>query len=95
MKAAIDLLAERVLNKQYVRSQIYNKMSVSAFVGQLGFTNLNLLVIGKQNSWLINARTGHSRHFVGTRLASGLTRQACDVSKWRKLELFVARYAAP
>ena len=52
------------------------------------------MMIGKENSWIINARTSHKQHFVGTRLAIGLSKKALNVNSWKKLETFALRYAS-
>ena len=64
-------------------------------VGRIGLCKVNILAIGKSKSWIVNARTAHARHFIGTELSHGLTRRAKNHDVWRKLEAFVLRYAAP
>ena len=53
------------------------------------------MLIGKENSWIVNARTSHKQHFVGTRQLVGLKGNACDLRSWRKLKILALRFAAP
>ena len=53
------------------------------------------MIIGIQNSWIINARTTNPCFFVGTWIPTGLTTSALDQGKWQRLENFAQRYAAP
>ena len=53
------------------------------------------MLIGKENSWIVNARTSHKQHFVGTRQLVGLKGNARDLKSWRKLKTFALRFAAP
>ena len=53
------------------------------------------MLIGRENSWLINARTSHKQHFVGTRQVVGLTGKAQSAESWKRLETFALRYASP
>ena len=38
----------------------------------LARSKINIMAIGSKNTFMINARTGHKQHFVGTRQAIGL-----------------------
>lgn len=53
------------------------------------------MLIGKENSWIVNARTSHKQHFVGTRQVVGLKTAARDRDSWKRLKTFALRYAAP
>ena len=55
---------------------------------------MNLLLIGRENSWIVNARTSHKQHFVGTRQLVGLTGEARNVDSWRKLKTLALRFAS-
>jgi hypothetical protein len=54
-----------------------------------------ILLIGKENCWLINAKTNNPRRFVGTRLPIGLTSRANNKDAWTRIENFVKRYTPP
>jgi hypothetical protein len=73
------------MNNVTVTPLVYRKLSVSTLLGHLGRTSINAMVIGRDNSWLINARTANSRHFIGTRKAIGLTNKASNKLMWVKL----------
>ena len=57
----------------------YRKMSVPRLLAHVGRCKVVILLIGKENTWLINAKTFNPRRFVGTRLATGLTSKAGNV----------------
>lgn len=94
-QAALDLLIARVLNCEKVVEHAYRRLSLPHLLGSLGRSYVNLLLIGRENSWIVNARTSHRRHFVGTRQAIGLTAKAANNASWTQLRLFALRYAAP
>ena len=94
MQAALNVLIKDVLNNRDMIPMTYRKLSLPYLMGHLGRCKVNLLVIGGRNSWLINARTAHARHFVGTRQAIGLSSKATNIQMWKKLESFAQRFAA-
>ena len=74
---------------------VYRRLSIPSLLVRLGRCRVNILVVGEKNSWLINARTTHSHHFVGTRLCQGLTKKASNTDVWNRLEVFAKRHASP
>ena len=71
MQAAMELLVEKILNDERVIIQVYRKLSLPTLLGLIGRCNTNLLIVGKRNSWIVNARTSHRRHYIGTKKAIG------------------------
>ena len=55
---------------------------------------MNLLIIGRENSWLVNARGTHKQYFIGTRQAIGLSSKAESRGDWERLAKLVLKYAA-
>ena len=86
---------EDVLHNENVTTNVYRKLHLPQLLGNLGNCDVNLLIIGKENSWIVNARTSHNNHFVGTRQAIGLTNKATNIVSWKQLETFVLRFAVP
>ena len=70
---AMGQLVEYVLNDRDILEQTYRSVSVSSIITSITRSNHNLLAVGKRHSWIINARTGHRNHFVGTRAVAGMT----------------------
>ena len=64
------------MNNEGMKLLTYKKVDVAKLVSLLSHTKVNLLVIGRHNSWVINARAIHKNHFVGTRCGAGLTSKA-------------------
>lgn len=60
IRAMLDALTDKVLNSENVKSEMYRKLNLPNLLGLLGRCNNNILAIGKDNSWLINARTSHA-----------------------------------
>ena len=89
------MLVKDVLHDKTVLKHIYKKLSLPHLLGLLGQCPVNLMMIGRENSWIINARTSHKLHFVGTRYAIGLTREAFGATMWKKLHAFALRFASP
>ena len=73
----------------------YRQMSLPKLLTLFGRAKENLLIIGRHNCWIVNAKTFHRRIFVGSRLATGMTKLANSKVTWQRLENFVKRYAAP
>ena len=95
MQAALNTIVEDVLNNENVTENVFRRLSIPHLLGNLSQCGVNLLIIGKENSWIVNARTSHKNHFVGTRQAIGLTSKAASIVSWTQIETFVLRYAAP
>ena len=79
IQSALDYLVAEVLNDKTNFGLTYRKMSVPRLLAQVGRCKVVILLIGKENTWLINAKTFNPRRFVGTRLATGLTSKAGNV----------------
>ena len=94
MQAALSTIVQDVLHNKAVVKHVYRTLSLPHLLGSLAQCKVNLLLIGRENTWLVNARTPHKRHFVGTRQAVGLTNKAMKIASWAKLEALVLRYAA-
>ena len=58
-QAALDVIIANVLNNKTVLKHVYKKLSLPHLIGKLGQCSENLLLIGRENSWLVNARTSH------------------------------------
>ena len=91
----MNTIIEDVLHNKNVTRNVYRKLSVTHLLGNLGNCDVNLLIIGKENSWIVNASTSHNNHFVGTRQAIGLTNKATNIVSWKQLETFVLRFTVP
>ena len=93
-QVALDFIVKEVLQSKTVLKHIIRSLSLPHLLGKLGQCSTNLLLIGRENSWLVNARTSHKQHFVGTRKLVGLTRKASRFDTWKALKTFALRYAS-
>jgi len=59
VQAAIDHLVEKVLNDRHVVSKVYHKLSLPTLLGFIGRCCVNLMIVGKTHSWIVNARATH------------------------------------
>ena len=66
MIASMDALTDYFLNDEDIIAQCYHKIPTPDLLESLSRTAVNILAIGKKECWIINARTPHPRHFVGT-----------------------------
>ena len=57
--AFLTLIEEGVLKGERTMPRLYRKLSIPDLVGRLRCCEVNLLLIGRQNSWLVNAKTSH------------------------------------
>ena len=91
----LDMFVKDVLNKKTILKHVYKNLSLPHLLGLLGQCPVNLMMIGKENSWIINARTSHKQHFVGTRHVIGLSRKQFGAKFWQRLQALALRYASP
>ena len=82
------------MNNPAITENVYRRLSVPHLLGELSLSKVNLLLIGNENTWIVNTRTSHKEHFVGTKQAIGLTMKAQNTRNWLKIADFVLRYAA-
>lgn len=94
MQSAMDHLVDRFLNDPRILTYVYRRLSLPTLITLLGKCKDNLLVIGKNYSWIINATTGHGRHFVGTMKPLGFSSCANSNIMWNRVEMFAKMYAA-
>ena len=73
---------------------MYRHVSLNFLLAKLATTNVNLLAIGRQSTYIVNAAGHHKRHFVGTMLPVGLTQRASEKRSWDKIHNFVQRFAS-
>ena len=66
MQSAMDELASGVLNNAGAICQTYRMLNVPKLLTAIGRSELNVLAIGRGQSWIINARTPDTHHFIGT-----------------------------
>ena len=59
-------IASGVLNHNSVIPLCFRKLSIPDMIYSLGQTDTNILIIGKEASWLVNAKTAHCNFFIGT-----------------------------
>ena len=95
IEAALKLILEQVFNNSQVLKQCYRRLSVPHLLGHIGCCKENILAVGSKNSWLINARTSHKRHFIGTRHSIGFSSPISGSNLFSRLDNLVLRYAAP
>ena len=73
IQAALTHCVDTVLNNEVVRKSAFNRLSIPTLIGLLCSANVNLMIVGRTNSWMVNASTMHDRHFIGTHIPVGLT----------------------
>ena len=94
MQCALDELAAGVLNNKKVMSKTYRKLNVPMLLASLVRSDINVLAIGRRQSWMINARTPDRWHFTGTKINYGYDAVLNNYQNWQRLEEQVRRYAS-
>ena len=94
MQSALDELAAGVLNNKKVMCKTYRKLNVPMLLASLVRSDINVLAIGRRQSWIINARTPDRHHFTGTKINYGYDPTLCNYDNWQRLEEQVRRYAS-
>ena len=57
-------------------------------------SDINVLAIGRRQSWVINARTPDRRRYTGTKINYGYDAALSNYQNWQRLEEQVRRYAS-
>ena len=94
MQSALDELAAGVLNNTKVLCKTYRGLNVPLLLASLVGSDINVLAIGRRQSWVVNARTPHRRRFTGTKINYGYDAALSDYHNWKRLEEQVRRYAS-
>ena len=84
----------RFINEKEVWSQSYRKVPISKLLALLAMAPVNILAVGKNESWMINASTPHKRHFVGSSCSNKLYERPSEMTQWDRLKYFVAKFAS-
>ena len=71
MQSALDELAVGVLNNTKVLCKTYRGLNVPMLLASLVGSDINILAIGRRQSWVVNARTPDRRRFTGTKVNYG------------------------
>ena len=75
---AMKLMVESILNNDKVLKLAYCRLSLNYLLAHLAKAQTNIMAIGSKSTFMINARTGHKRHFVETHKPIGLTTSASN-----------------
>ena len=94
MQRALDELAAGVLNDTKVLYKTFRRLKVPLLLASLVKSDINILAIGRRQSWIINARTPDRRRFTGTKINYGYDPALCNRHNWQRLEEQVRRYAS-
>ena len=94
MQCALDELAAGVLNNTKVLCKTYRRLNIPMLLASLVGSDINVLAIGRRQSWVVNARTPDRRRFTGTKINYGYDPGLCNYNNWQRLEDQVRRYAS-
>lgn len=88
-------MVDAVLNQPSVRLSTLKYTSLPSLIGRLAQAPINLLVVGKESCWVVNASTGHPGYFIGTRRMIGPYANLKASDLWTRLEQFTLRFTSP
>ena len=55
----MDCIQNDILNDPDIIEKVYRRLDVLHLLGRLSLSKSNLLLIGKENTWVVNAKTSH------------------------------------
>lgn len=84
----------RVLNDERALSLVYRRISVPRLIANLLQCDTNILAVGRRHTWIINARTAHKKHFVGTRAVAGISTRSQCRQQINRVQNLVLRHAS-
>lgn len=93
VNAALSYIAKEALNDDEGLKMWHGRLNVPKLVGRLSYVNNSMLILGRDNTWLVNARSVKEGQFVGTRLSIGLTKKGKNKDSWDRIKTFCLRYA--
>ena len=80
--AGMEALTERFLNDEDTIFYCYRNIAIPTLLNSLSRASINILAIGKKECWIINARTPHPRHFVGTPCSVSIYDLTARLDRW-------------
>ena len=80
--AGMEALTERFLNDEDTIFYCYRNIAIPTLLSSLSRASINILAIGKKECWIINARTPHPRHFVGTPCSVSIYDLTARLDRW-------------
>ena len=89
----MDHLANHVLNDDWILDDCRERIPINSLLSNIALSPTCLLAVGKKACWLINAKTPHASHFVGTECAVRVYENLNHVQDWVRIKDFVAKYA--
>lgn len=93
VNAALLYIADKALNDKDGLEMWHRRLNVPRLVGGLSYVNKSVLILGRHNTWLVNAKAVKGDQFVGTRLNIGLTKKGKNKDSWGRIKTFCLRYA--
>ena len=94
VNAAFEHLDRLVLNDRQVLTMSHRRLNIAHLLGELSLSQVQVLAVGHQASWLVSHRTAHRNHFVGTQLRH---KDGCSGKfkmKASRIATFAKRFAA-
>ena len=78
MPLLLQTFVHKVLNSSLTILLAHRYLSMEQLLWHIGRLDYNCLIIGKYYCWLVNARTCHPNHFLGTERKIALTSKAAS-----------------
>ena len=74
---------------------MYRQLDVGYLLANLSVVRKNILILGEKKAWMVNAKSNHSQHFIGTERCLTMLKRTTNKVMWNKLLDFLLRYATP
>ena len=91
----LGLIINNVLNDRTIVQLAYKSLSIPQLLWNLGKVDNNSLIIGKENCWLVVAKTCHANHFLGTERKISHKSTGYDCMRWDRIQDLLLKHATP
>lgn len=88
-------ISNEVLNNEKVLQLAYRRLSICELLARMSAVKVNIMAIGSENVWIINAKTSHKAHFAGTHRAIRTQNISNNKIMRNKLHDLILRYSTP
>ena len=91
---ALQVIVDDVLNSEEVVRLVHRFIDIPEIVHSIGRLSYNCLIIGEMHAWLVNSRTCHPNHFMGTERKISLATRGSTRQTWDRIRDLALRYAS-
>ena len=91
---ALMSITDDVLNSAKVVRLVHKFVDIPEIIHSIGRLSYNCLVIGEMHAWVVNCRTCHPNHFMGTERKISMATRGSTRQTWDRVRDLALRYAS-